>query len=82
MEKKLNELTDQELLDKNKKIQSGKIINAVLLGFLIGVAIYSTIKNGVGIFTLLPLVFVAFTINAWKKDNQALKDELKSRNLI
>jgi predicted branched-subunit amino acid permease len=54
----------------------------VLLGCLIGVAIYSTIKNGVGIFTLLPLVFVAFTINAWKKDNQALKDELKSRNLI
>lgn len=82
MEKKLNELTDQELLEKNKKIQSDKIINAVLLGCLIGVAIYSTIKNGVGIFTLLPLVFVAFTINAWKKDNQALKDELKSRNLI
>lgn len=60
----------------------GKWKTIIISHLYFGVAIYSTIKNGVGIFTLLPLVFVAFTINAWKKDNQALKDELKSRNLI
>lgn len=81
MEKKVNELTDQELLEKNKKVRSGKIINAVLLGAMIGVAIYSTFKNGIGIFTLLPLVFVAFAVKAWKKDNRELEEELKSRNL-
>lgn len=81
MEKELNELSDQELLEKNKKAKSGKITNAVILGFLIGISVYSTVKNGLGIFTFLPVLFAFFADNVWKKNNQALERELKSRNL-
>jgi hypothetical protein len=35
--KNLAELTDQELLDESKKIKSNAIMNAVLIGFLIGI---------------------------------------------
>jgi hypothetical protein len=39
----LNTLTDQELLVRAKKMKSTSIINAVLFGVMIGIAIYSTI---------------------------------------
>lgn len=38
-QKELNELTDQELLDKKKKAKSGKITNAALIGVLIGIVV-------------------------------------------
>ena len=56
-QKELTELTDAELLEEGKKIKSGNIVNAVLFGVMIGVATYSTVKNGFGIFTFFPLLF-------------------------
>ncbi|WP_106916021.1 hypothetical protein [Chryseobacterium aurantiacum] len=80
-EKELNELTDQELLDKKKKSKSENIINGAILGFLIGIATYNGVKNGIGFFTFLPLIFAFYAANQWKKNKQALEEELKSRNL-
>lgn len=79
--KALHELTDQELLEKKKKTKSENIINAAILGFLIGIAVYSSVKNGIGLFTLLPLLFAFYAGNQWKKSKQALEKELESRNL-
>ena len=62
-QKELPELTDQELLDKTKKMKSTSIINATLIGFMIGIIIYSIMKNSVGFFTLIPLFFVFKLIN-------------------
>ncbi|MGG5210611.1 FUSC family protein [Chryseobacterium sp. MIQD13] len=81
MEKELNELTDQELLEKRKKSKSEEIINAVILGVLIGIAIYGTIKYGLGLFTFLPVLFALYAANKWKKNSQTLEKELHSRNL-
>ena len=81
MEKGLNELTDQELLDKRKKNKTNDITNAVLLGMLVGIATYSTVVNGLGFFTFLPIVFALFAANQWKKNKEALQKELDSRNL-
>ncbi|MCJ7935635.1 MAG: hypothetical protein MUW56_18920 [Chryseobacterium sp.] len=67
MEKELTELTDQELLEKKKKIKSGEIMNAAILGALIGIAVYSTVKHGLGLFTFLPLLFALFMAGRWKK---------------
>ena len=79
-QKELSELTDKELLDEAKKMKSTSIINAVLIGFMIGIIIYSIMKNSVGFFTLIPLFF-AFKIFNNSKNDKALKSLLKERNL-
>jgi hypothetical protein len=38
-------------------MKSTQFINAVLFGVMIGVATYSTVKNGFGILTFFPLLF-------------------------
>ena len=79
-QKELSELTDQELLDEAKKMKSTSIINAVLIGFLIGIIIYSIMKNSLGFFTLIPLFF-AYKIFNNSKNNKDLERILKERNL-
>ncbi len=76
----LSELTDEELLLEGKKIKSTNIVNAILFGVMIGVATYSTVKNGLGILTFFPLLFIQMLLknNARKK---AFENELKARNL-
>ncbi|AZA76234.1 hypothetical protein EG347_01170 [Chryseobacterium sp. G0186] len=80
-EKALNELTDQELLEKKKKSRSEKTINAVIFGFLIGIVVYSSVKNGIGFFTFFPLFFAFYAASRWKKGGKELEKELESRNL-
>lgn len=80
-EKELLELTDQELLDKAKKMKSNGIINATLIGFVIGIIIYSAVKNSFGFFTLIPLYFVYKMVNKSKDDDVALKKIIKERGL-
>ncbi|TDQ11829.1 FUSC family protein [Pedobacter metabolipauper] len=79
-QKELSELTDQELLDEAKKIKSTSIINAVLIGMLIGIVIYSIAKNSLGFFGLIPLFF-AYKLFNNSKDNKELEKLLKERNL-
>jgi len=76
----LSELTDQELLEKAKKMKSTTITNALLIGVMIGIIIYSIWKNSLGFFTLIPLFFIFKLVNNSKND-KALKRLLKERNL-
>lgn len=82
-QKKLSELTDQELLAEAKKMKSTSIINATLIGVMIGVIIFSIWKNTIGLFTLIPLYFIfkVFHKPKEKERNEALKAMLKERNL-
>jgi len=73
-------LSDEELLQEQKKAKSNSIISAVLIGCLVGVAVYSAVKNGLGFFTFFPLLFVYILVVNGKK-TAALTKELKSRNL-
>ena len=79
-QKELSELTDQELLDKAKKMKSASIINALLIGFMIGIIVFSVAKNTLGFLTLIPLFFIYKMVNN-SKDDKALKELLKERNL-
>ena len=79
-EKELSELTDQELLDEAKKMKSTTLLNAVLIGVMIGVVVYSVVKNSWGFLTLIPLFFAYKLFNGSKKD-KALEQLLKERNL-
>ena len=76
----MTELTDQELLEKKKKVKSSQMISALLIGALIGIAIYSTVKNGLGFFTFFPIFFV-FLLVKNSPDLKTIEKEVKSRNL-
>jgi len=81
-EKELSELTDQELLDESKKMKSFSITNAFLIGFLIGIIVYSFAKNSWGFLTLIPLYFIHKMVNGPKNIRlQVLEKLLKERNL-
>jgi hypothetical protein len=75
-------LTDQALLDEAKKMKSNSVMNAVLIGFMVGVIIYSIWKNSVGLFTLIPLFFIFKVFNKPSERDNALKKILKERILI
>jgi hypothetical protein len=80
-QKRLSELTDEELLQASKKMKSTSIMNAVLIGFLVGILIYSIAKNTLGFITLLPLFFVFKLTNNSKYNDRELDELLKERNL-
>ncbi|NEN22369.1 FUSC family protein [Cryomorpha ignava] len=79
-QKELLELTDQELLLEAKNSKRTKVYDAVIFGVLIGIAIYSSIKNGFGLLTFLPLVYIPIAAKN-KTKNTALESLLKERNL-
>ena len=81
-QKELSELTDQELLDEAKKMKSFPIANALIIGFLMGIVIYSFAKNTLGLLTLIPLYFVYRIVNDPKnKRFKTLEKLLKERSL-
>lgn len=77
------ELSEQELLQKIKKLKTNKIIDAGMVGFTIGIVVYSAVKNGFGFFTFFPLILTYFIVrnsNNNKILEQELQKELDSRN--
>ncbi len=81
-QRKLTELTDEELLQVAKKMKSEAMINAGFIGFLIGIVFYSVVKNGFGFFLLIPLFLIYKLINNKPKYNkQEVEQLLKERNL-
>lgn len=79
-QKKLAELTDEELLAEAKRMKPTKIYDAVIFGFLVGIAIYSSATNGFGLLTFLPLVYVPIAARN-KSKNDGLQKLLKERGL-
>ena len=81
MEKKeLSDLTNEELLKEKNKIQYNKTVNATLIGFCVGIFLYSAVNNGFAFFTFFPLLITYLFIKNAQKI-KVLEGELKSRNL-
>ncbi len=80
-QKKLSEFTDQELLQEAKKWKSKSVINAFLIGFLIGIVIYGVLENNLGFFALIPLFLAYKLVNNSKSGKRELENLLKERNL-
>jgi hypothetical protein len=72
-------LTDEQLLQYQKRVKQSNILTAFIIGLLIGVAIYSAVKNGFGFFTFFPLFFVYLLARNGKKQVKINK-EINSRN--
>jgi len=76
----IKQLSDQELLKRHQAARSILIMTCILIGALVGVAIYSLAKNGIGFFTFFPLFFVSLIINS-QKTSKAIASEVKNRGL-
>ena len=80
--KEYTQMTDQELLAEAKKLKSFSITNALLIGFLAGIIVYSVVENGWGMLTVIPLYFIYKMINDPKnKKVKELQSLFKERNL-
>ncbi|WPR76210.1 FUSC family protein [Algoriphagus sp. NG3] len=73
-------LTDEELLAEAKKSKTTKIYDAVIFGVLIGIAIYSTVSNGFGLLTFLPVIYLPIAAKN-KLRKSELEKVLQERNL-
>lgn len=81
-QKELSELTDQELQEEAKKLKSFSITNALFIGFLLGIVVYSFAKNTWGLVSLIPLYLTYKLVNDPKsKRLKALQEILKERRL-
>jgi len=76
----MSQLNDQELLELAKTMKPSPIIDAFLIGFLIGIIIYGAVANAWGFVIILPLFLIYLFLKKPKK-YEALKKELKKRNL-
>ncbi len=77
---KFENLTDKLLLETAKNSKRTRLYDSVLLGILVGVSIYSVIKNGLGLLSFLPLLYLPVA----RKNNvkrKAIEHELKDRGL-
>jgi hypothetical protein len=79
-QKELVDLTNEELLQEAKKIKTNNIYDAAIFGFLIGVAVYSAIRNGFGWLTFLPLLYVPIAAKN-KVRNREVEKLVKERGL-
>jgi hypothetical protein len=78
--KELSQLTDEELLQTAKNFKPSPIIDAFFIGFLIGIIIYGVAANAWGFTILIPL-FLIYRFLKKPKQYEALRKELKTRNL-
>lgn len=72
-----------ELNSELKRLKTEKIINAVLLVFTTGVFVFSVIKGGLGVGSIMALIVTYFFIKNTNKTNtlvNEIKKELDLRN--
>ena len=72
----LSQLTDQELEIKLKSLKNNKIIDATLIGLSFGIVFYVLINKGLGLFSILPIIF-AYIVLRNSKNNKILENEIQ-----
>ena len=75
----LTQLSNEELLQEQKKRKPNFIVISVVICTMIIMAILNTIASGIGVFTFFPIIFSPIAINHWK-NYKSISNELKSRN--
>lgn len=80
MSKELTELSDEELVLEGKKIKSSNIMDAMIIGVLIGISLYSAFRNGIGLLSFLPFAYLPVAAKN-RTRNRQVEDLLKEKNL-
>ena len=80
--KEYSQMTDQEILDEAKRMKSFSSTNALFIGFLAGIILFSILKNSWGMLTLIPLFFIYKMVNDPRnKKAEEIQRNLKARKL-
>lgn len=77
-----SKLNDKELIEEQKKLKSFSITNALFIGFLLGIIVFSILKNSWGMLTLITLYFIYKMVNDPRnKKVKELEKIIKERKL-
>lgn len=76
--KNLTEFTDEELLQEEKKQKELVKYNPFIIGMLVGIAVWSIVKNGLGFLPFILLGAILYLVSADKK-HKAIKAEIEAR---
>ncbi len=76
----LAQLSDDELLKVVEQNKPSPLVDAFLIGFLVGILIYSAAATAWGLVSLIPL-FMIYLFLKKPKRYAALQKELQRRNL-
>lgn len=79
-EEKLAELTDQELLHEAGKIKTSNLMDALIIGVLIGISVYSAFRNGVGLLSFLAFLYLPIAAKN-RVRNRKVEDLCRERHL-
>ena len=75
-------LSDEELQAEAKKLRPSVITNALFIGFLIGIVLFSIINSSFGLLMLIPLYMIyRLVTNSGSRRLQAIEAVLKQRKL-
>lgn len=80
-QKPLSELSDQELLKEAQNQKATNILDAFIIGLLVGVIVYSVINKSWGVLTIIPVYLIYKLVNKPKYGHTELKKMLSERNL-
>lgn len=72
----LSEFSNEELVKKLKNLKTDKIIDAVIVGFTVGIFAYGLIKSGFGFFTFFPLL-IGYLIIKNSENKKILEKEIQ-----
>lgn len=75
-------MTLEELVSEEKKMKSLKIIVALFIGLMIGVAIWSATHKGGFIITIILLIFPVLLGSRYSKNLKSLQAEISLKNTV
>ena len=73
-------MTHEQLIEKQKKIKSEKILTALILGVFLGLAFYNVVNGGSKGFLIFSLLFIPMYMRSERK-KKALHEEIGRRIL-
>ncbi|GAB3998645.1 hypothetical protein GCM10028807_46870 [Spirosoma daeguense] len=80
--KDYSKMTLDELVSEEKKMKSQRIIAAVFIGFLVGIAIWSATHKGSFILTSGLLIFSLLIGSRFSKKLKSVQEEISRRNAV
>lgn len=77
-----SKMTLDELLSEEKKLNSQKILTAILIGFFVGVAVWSATHKGSFILTVGLLISALLIGSGYNKKRKSIQAEISRRNTV
>lgn len=77
--KDYSKMTLDELVSEGKKMNSQKILFALFVGFLVGVAVWSATHNGGFVVTIILLISADLAGSVYSKNLKSVQAEISRR---